>query len=178
MEAAILLFVQQLRNPVTDPILSLFSILGNAGFIWIAMALFLLCRRQTRKAGVQMALCLLVSVLLCNLILKPLIARPRPYTQIEELTVLLTRFADLDAFSFPSGHTSCSFAGACSLAYSYGKKGRWAYLLAALVAFSRVYIGAHYLSDVLGGVLLGLLSAAVAIWLLRLIGEKMAEKKQ
>ena len=126
-----------MRNPVTDPVMALFSILGNTGFIWIAIALVLLIRKSTRRHGIQLALCLIASLIINNLILKNLIARPRPFTEIENLTVMLVRFADAGSWSFPSGHAGSSFAAAFSLSRSFGKKGRSAWAVAALIAFSR-----------------------------------------
>ena len=167
IDASILLFFQQLRNPVTDPAMAFFSSLGNTGFIWIAIALILLVRKQTRKHGIQLALCLIASLIINNLILKNLIARPRPFTEVEGLTVMLGRFADAGSWSFPSGHAGSSFAAAYSLNRSFGKKGRWAWLAAALVALSRSYIGVHYLSDVLFGALFGSLGAVCAVMLWR-----------
>lgn len=166
LDAAILLFLQQLRNPVTNPVFAVFSILGNTGFIWIAAALLLLIPKKTRRHGIQLAMCLIASLIINNLIFKNLVARPRPFTEIDGLTVMLNRFADAGSLSFPSGHTGSSFAAAFSLSRSFGKKGRWAWLPTALISFSRCYIGVHYLSDVICGALFGLVGAicAVALW--------------
>ena len=167
LDANILLFFQQLRNPVTDPIMGFFSILGNTGFIWIAIALVLLVRKGTRRHGIQLALCLIASLIINNIILKNLIARPRPFTEVEGLTVMLGRFADAGSWSFPSGHAGSSFAAAYSLSKSFGKRGRWAWPVAVLIALSRSYIGVHYLSDVLCGALFGTLGAVAAVILWR-----------
>ncbi len=167
IDAAILLFFQQLRNPVTDPIMGFFSILGNTGFIWIAIALILLLRKSTRRHGIQLALCLIASLIINNLILKNLVARPRPFTEIQELNVMLSRFADAGSWSFPSGHSGSSFAAAFSLSSSFGKKGRWAWLVAALIAISRSYIGVHYLTDIICGAAFGVLGAVAAVHLWR-----------
>ena len=168
IDAAILLFFQQLRNPVTDPILAFFSIIGNTGYVWIAIALILLIRKKTRRHGIQLALCLIASLIINNLILKNLVARPRPFTEIEGLTVMLSQhLADAGSWSFPSGHAGSSFAAAWSLNCSCAKKARWSWIVGALVAFSRSYIGVHYLSDIICGALFGTIGAIFAIMLWR-----------
>ncbi|MBR6521506.1 MAG: phosphatase PAP2 family protein [Oscillospiraceae bacterium] len=168
IDANILLFFQQLRNPVTDPIMAFFSIIGNTGWIWIVTAVALLIFKKTRRHGIQLALCLLASLLINNIILKNLVARPRPFTEIEGLTVMLSsKLADAGSLSFPSGHAGSSFAAAYSLSRSYGKKLNWVWIVAALVALSRPYIGVHYLSDIICGSIFGAAGAALVCILWR-----------
>ncbi len=168
IDTSIILFFQQLRNPVTDPIMAFFSIIGNTGYVWIAIALILLIPKKTRRHGIQLALCLIASLIINNLILKNLVARPRPFTEIEGLTVMLSsHLADAGSWSFPSGHAGSSFAAACSLSRSFGKRGSWAWAVATLVALSRTYIGVHYLTDIICGALFGTSGAILAILLWR-----------
>ncbi|MDD6189845.1 MAG: phosphatase PAP2 family protein [Clostridiales bacterium] len=145
--------------------MAIFSISCNIGFIWIVLALVLLVRKKTRRHGIQLALCLIASLIVNNLILKNLVARPRPFTEVEGLTVMLSRFADAGSWSFPSGHAGSSFAAAYSLSKSFGKKGYPAWIAAALIAISRCYIGVHYPSDVICGALFGTLGAVAAVYL-------------
>lgn len=168
IDTSILLFFQQLRNPITDPIMGFFSVIGNKGCVWIAIAILLLIFKKTRRHGIQLAFCLLASLLINNIILKNLVARPRPFTVIEELTVMLApKLADAGSWSFPSGHTGSSFAAAYSISRSFGKKGSWAWIVAALISLSRPYIGVHYLTDVICGALFGILGAVLACLLWR-----------
>ena len=102
-----------------------------------------------------------------NILLKPLVARPRPFNEIAGLRLMLEPgLANVSGWSFPSGHTGASFSAAYSLTRSYGKKGAWVYAVAVLIAFSRLYIGAHYPTDVLAGMVTGTLGAVLAVFLL------------
>ena len=99
-----------------------------------------------------MIVVLVVTTILTQLI-KIIVMRPRPYTELSNL-ILLDLGTD---YSFPSGHTSTSTAMAYVLSCEYK---RWILMLIpVIVGFSRLYIGVHYPSDVLGGFLLGLVIA-------------------
>lgn len=153
---------EHLRVPFLDSIMPFITKLGDCGFIWILLALVLLFPKKTRRGAVDVFLCLALTFVLNDLILKPLIARPRPFTSIDELTILVTA---PNSYSFPSGHTNASFAAAFALTRAFGKKGAWAYILAILIAFSRCYVGVHYPTDVLVGMAVGTLGAIIAYWL-------------
>ena len=162
MDSNILLFIQEyIRNPITDPIFKFITSLGNGGFIWILCTILLLLFKKTRKIGFMCAVVLLASLVLNNLILKNLIARARPYDMIQGLKILVEAPTD---FSFPSGHTASSFAAATVLFLTVPKKyGIPALVLAALMGFSRLYIGVHYPTDVLAGLISGVLIAIVTV---------------
>lgn len=151
-DQAVLLFLQELRTPALTAVLRFFTHLGDSGAVWIALCVVLLLFRSTRRGGVELALSLAVTAILCNLVLKPIIARERPFLTMEELELIVPA---LTSYSFPSGHASSSMAAAMSLTLAYGRRGAWAFLLAGLIAFSRMYVGIHYPSDVLAGALLG-----------------------
>ena len=157
-EASFLLWLQDtLRGPVLDPIMTTITQFGDGGIFWIIMAVLMLCIRETRKAGLACALSMVMGLILTNLILKNLVGRVRPYDLIEGLTVLVSRPHD---WSFPSGHTTNAFAAAWVMFTMLPRKyGTPALILAILIAFSRMYVGVHYPTDVLGGVIVGCLSA-------------------
>lgn len=143
------------RTPFFDGFFSIFTHLGDGGIVWIALALGLLCFKKTRKAGLCVAFALILDLLLCNLTLKPLVNRIRPYA-LREVTLLIR--APKDA-SFPSGHTAAGFSAAFALCLKKCRLGIPAIVLSALVAFSRLYLYVHFPTDVFGGMVLGLLCA-------------------
>lgn len=142
---------------VLDVLMPIITVLGDAGIFWIAVSAVLLCIPKYRKAGLGMGIALLMGVVLCNIILKPLIGRIRPYDyQLEHFgkTIELLVATPHD-FSFPSGHTIASFEAAVALTVRHKKLGAAALVLAVLIAFSRMYLYVHYPTDVLASVVLG-----------------------
>ena len=159
-EGQFLLYVQEhLRTAWLTPVMTFLSFLGNSGLIWVVLGAALLIFRKTRWAGLCVLLSLLLGFLVNNLLLKNLVREVRPFHAVPGLIPLGTLPTD---WSFPSGHACASFAAAAAMALTFGKKGAWCFVLAALIALSRVYVGVHYPSDVLAGALVGTL-AAVAV---------------
>lgn len=155
-------------HDVLDPVMTAITHLGDVGLIWLLMAVALLFFKKTRKCGAAMGLALLLSLLINDNILKVLIERPRPFSADlpgwwkEQFIYpgLITKPHD---FSFPSGHTSSSFAAATVLLLSVKKRfGIPAVVLAALIAFSRIYLHVHYCTDVLAGMVVGILLGIIA----------------
>lgn len=159
MELRFLDFLQTIHTPLLDKILAFITSLGNAGIIWIVLAVVLLILPKTRKTGIIVAAALLMDLILCNLILKNLVARVRPYDVNTAIAILIKKPHD---FSFPSGHTAASFAAMTALFLAKMKKA-WiaALVLAVLIAFSRLYFYVHYPTDVLGGAVVGILSGII-----------------
>ena len=156
LDGGILLWLQEaVRNAVLTPLFTLYTHLGDSGLMWIALSVLLLCFKKTRKAGAAGLMALLLSLMFTNGILKHLVERPRPWLTVEGLTPLI---AEHDPNSFPSGHTSASFAAASAWCRTLPRRwmGVTAVVLAALMGFSRLYVGVHFPSDVLAGVLVGL----------------------
>ena len=156
IELSILDWIQTLHTPFLDKIMVFITRLGDAGIIWIVLSIVLLLLPKTRKSGVVMVAALVVDVLLCNIVLKNLVARTRPYDVNTGVHLLVAKLHD---YSFPSGHTAASFASVTAL-YLAGEKKLWkfALVLACLIAISRLYLYVHYPTDVLGGVLVGILA--------------------
>ena len=157
-----------------DVTMPLITVLGNAGIFWILVAVILLCIPKYRKVGLSMGAALIMGLLICNITLKPLVARPRPYDfQLANFgrTIELLIATPHD-FSFPSGHTLASFEAATVLCIHNKKLGIPAMILAALIAFSRLYLYVHYPTDVLFSVFLGLGIGILASWLVGKIWDK------
>ena len=148
----ILDFIQgYMRCGFLDAVMVFFTKLGDNGLIWIVLTLICLITDKYRKLGSAMAIALVLSLLLGNEALKELVARPRPF-QLKETALLI---AAPPGYSFPSGHTMSSFAAAAAIGLMNKKHAAWAYVLASLIAFSRMYLYVHFFTDVLAGALLG-----------------------
>ncbi|MDY5224171.1 MAG: phosphatase PAP2 family protein [Sutterella wadsworthensis] len=129
--------------------------LGDHGAVWIALGVALLLFRRTRLTGAAILLALTLVALVGNMGLKPLFDRLRP-CDIMGFTLLPACPPDP---SFPSGHTAASFASAAVLWLRRSAFFRPALVLAALIAFSRLYLFVHFPTDVMAGILLGLCCA-------------------
>lgn len=173
MDKAVLDFFQsvvQPNNPLTYFLYGITAI-SEAGIIWILLAVAFLFHPRTRTMGVAMGLALICMLVINNLAVKNLIARPRPYVQYP-LEILIPR---LSSYSFPSGHTASSFAASVCMVWYSRKWGIPALIVAAIVAFSRVYFSVHFLTDVLGGVAFGVVYAGIGIWYSKLFWPKHHE---
>ncbi len=147
-----------IANPVLDVIMPVITVLGDAGIFWIAVAVLLLCIPKYRRTGLGMGIALILGLVVCNITLKPLIGRIRPYDyELQQFgNQIHLLIAPLHDGSFPSGHTLASFEAATVLLMNSKKMGIPAMILAVLIAFSRLYLYVHYPSDVLVSVALGI----------------------
>lgn len=152
--------IQKIQSPFLDFWIPKLTALGNGGILWIILALVLLLIPKTRRCGISLVIALLLVFLLGNCLLKPLLARPRPFMQSADVTLLIPPPSD---FSFPSGHTYSGIAAAIVIWYYHRRWGIAAMILALLIAFSRLYLMVHFPSDILGGILLGIFCAITAI---------------
>ena len=147
-----------LQSAFLDKLMPIITAFGNGGIFWIACAVLLMFLPKTRRIGFGMAFALTMGLVVCNMILKPGVARIRPYDLQETLGVtidlLIKRSHD---FSFPSGHTIASFEACTVLMLGNKKLGIPATLLAILIAFSRLYLYVHYPTDVITSIVLGIL---------------------
>lgn len=139
--------------PALDAIMPRLTLLGDIGFIWILTGVVLLCTKKHRRTGILLLLGLLCGALVGNVVLKNLVARPRPCWLDESVQLLIATPKD---FSFPSGHTLSSTIGATILTRADRRFGYAAIPLAVLLAFSRLYLYVHFPSDVFAGAVLGL----------------------
>lgn len=137
--------------------------LGNGGAVWIAAATAMTLSKKYRKNGIAMFAALAAGVLVGNVCLKHLLARPRP-CWLEPVPLLIANPTD---YSFPSGHTLSSVIGATVLTKANWKFGLLAIPLAVLIGCSRLYLFVHFPSDVLASVVLGLGIGLAAVGAMR-----------
>ena len=150
-----------LRCGLLDAVLPAISWTCNHGEVWILLALFLVLRKNSRRQGWAVAAALVLDLVCCNLFLKPLVGRVRPFAMNPAVELLIP--PPLDA-SFPSGHTAASFAAVFALRGSGSPLWKPALAVAILIAFSRLYLYVHWPSDVLGGALLGAFLGWAGAW--------------
>lgn len=143
-----------LRCGILDFLMPKLSMLGDLGAVWVLTAVLMLFARKYRLCGAMILAGLAVCFLAGSLVLKPLIARPRPCWLDAGAKLLIPMERD---YSFPSGHTMSSFASAAVLFRQSRRLGIFSFALAALIGFSRLYLFVHFPSDVLSGALLGVL---------------------
>ncbi len=175
MEAQILLWIQNnLRNPILDPIMQFITSLGDGGILWIVVTIVLLIIPKTRKTGLLCLISLGFTVLVNNIILKNLVNRTRPYVAIPDLILITKEPGDA---SFPSGHTAASFSVAVVMLMTMKKRyGIPAIILATLIALSRLYVGVHYPTDVLGGFVVSTLIAVATVEISKPVSKSIEKK--
>ncbi len=161
--------------PFLDAVMPVITLIGEDGILWIAITLVMLMFGKTRKTGFVMALSLSLGFLIGNMTLKPLVARPRPYSIDTSAYLLIDGLSD---FSFPSGHTLACFECAVSLLLcKYRRTGSIALFAAFLVAFSRVYLYVHFPTDIIAGAILGTLFAFAAWYIVNKLYSKFQKSK-
>ena len=169
-----------LQCPFLDAVMPVITTLGDAGIFWMILAVVLMIFKKTRRVGVGIGIAMILGLLLCNMTLKPLCHRPRPYDYQfdvfgKTIPLIIERQHD---FAFPSGHTIASFEAAGVIVMNNKKWGAAALVLAVLIAFSRLYLYVHYPTDVLASVVLGFVLAFVGNWLSRRIPDKYLIKSK
>jgi len=195
-------WIQSIQTGILNTIMVVITTLGDEGIFFIALGLVLMCFKKHRKAGMAVLVALLVMEVGNNLILKELIARPRPFyifnpdeipldhkyyaeifekatAAVERLPELAARWVDTYRFpdlvhapsswSFPSGHTSSAFAAAIAVLWYNRKVGIPTVIFAALMGFSRIYVQVHYCTDVIAGVLVGIVYALIGVLIVKFL---------
>ena len=163
-----------IQNDILTTIFRWITILGEGGIIWILIALLLLLKKKTRMIGVTVIVALLFSLLIGNLTLKPLVARMRPCWQNPDILLLIANPTD---FSFPSGHAMSSFAAAMGIWMWRRRLGALALAAAVVMASTRLYFYVHYPTDILAGLLIGILLGVSAYFVTKR-GYQLWEKRK
>lgn len=175
-------WVQSIQNKALTAIFVTITTLGDEGIIFIALALVFLCTKKYRKIGFAMLIALGVMTICNNLVLKELVARPRPYMLYGVDPEAYSLWGGENAkyffphlvhyhtsYSFPSGHTSSAFAAAFAILFYNRKIGIPMTVFAALMGFSRIYVEVHYCTDVIAGAIVGLVYAFIGFMIVKLI---------
>ena len=179
VDESIICWIQEhFTHSALDSAMIWISRAGDKGILWIFLGvLFLffgLRKKEWMKRGISLLFCLATTALVCNLILKPWVARIRPY-EVLHFSILVPPLSD---YSFPSGHTSASFAAATAIYAMHHKWGIAAYVFAGLMGCSRLYLGVHFPTDVLAGAVIGTLLARVTLRIICILGERCKKEKE
>lgn len=162
VDNSILLYIKNnMHGHMMDRAMVIVTSLGNKGFIWIIIAVLLIINKKYRKIGFIALGALILSTILGEGILKHVVQRIRPSADISAVNLLISKPL---SYSFPSGHTASSFAVTGVLVKYFKKYAPGFWILASLIAFSRLYLYVHYPTDVLGGIILGLICSNVVIY--------------
>lgn len=153
MDIQILLFIQEnIRNYILTPF---FTLITNEYFLYAILVVVLIYmfkkNDQTRKLAKETIIAFIICTVLF-IVLKLVFQRPRPFDAFNELVPLVDKPTD---YSFPSGHTASAFI--CAFMVNDGLPKKYSILiiiLAILAAFSRLYVGVHYPTDILAGIIL------------------------
>lgn len=149
------------QNYFFDKIMPPITSLGEYSLFWLILGFVLIISKKYRKVGILTVLTILLTIIIDGAIIKNIVQRPRPFLQVTTINMLITKPLD---YSFPSVHTAAAVA-ACLVLFKTIKKYSIPFIfLAILIAFSRLYLFVHYPSDVLGGVILGLVSSKIVLY--------------
>ena len=161
-DEAVLLYIQEyIRVDVLNGFWKAVTFLADKGWFWLGVSFLLLLFKRTRVAGAASLVSIAICFCITNLVLKDCVARPRPDAVMDAIVPLIRTPRD---YSFPSGHTTVSFAGALVCYRMLPRRyGIPALVLAGVIGFSRLYLGVHFPSDVLGGFLVALAGNWVSV---------------
>ena len=152
------------HNVALDKVMPIITYLGNGGLIWIILSIVLMINNKYRKIGFLTLCSMVLGAILGEVILKQIFHRSRPFIELPGLELLIKKPL---TYSFPSGHTLSAFAAAGVIGGMIKKFKQSVMILAILIAFSRLYLFVHYPSDILVGMVLGLLCAKIVLFFSR-----------
>ncbi len=181
-DLAVFEWVQGIQGKFMTALMVTITTLGDEGIIFIAMGIVFLFTKKYRKIGFAILVALVVMLLCNNIILKDLIARPRPLHLFnidpeayafwggENAKYFFPNFVHApSSYSFPSGHTSSAFAAAFAILIYNRKIGIPMTFFAALMGFSRIYVEVHYCTDVIAAAIVALVYALIAAGIVKLV---------
>ena len=187
-ELNLLKWFYDIHNAALDVFMPLVTKLGDAGIFWIILTVVLLIIPKTRHIGLASFIALVLDIILCNGIIKPIFIRCRPGwlmffeggpDWIRNMEMLVSFPND---YSFPSGHTAASFASATAVLATLKGKYKWwgvgALCLATLIGISRLYVCVHWPTDVIAGLVVGVICGIVGWAIAKPLWKKIDEKLQ
>ncbi|MDO5042176.1 MAG: phosphatase PAP2 family protein [Slackia sp.] len=159
-----------IATPLLDEVMPFVTSLGNLAFIWFVIAALLLSKKEYRFYGAVVIAAIAAACIIGEIGIKNVVERPRPFLVDPSLAIGL--IAPPSSFSFPSGHTGSSFAAATALCF-LPMAHAWFKAVplcgAACIAFSRLYLCVHYPSDVVGGIIVGVVSGIIGMLIVRFL---------
>ena len=163
LDWAVLHFIQDnLRTDILDKVFTILTYLGDHGAVWILIAVILLFFRRTRRTAVLILIAMAAAYVIGTNMVKELVARPRPCWLDDSVVMLIKVPQD---YSFPSGHTMAGTVSCFLINRTNKVLGVFSVILMLLIAFSRMYLYVHFPSDILAGLLIGIVFGAVT-WLI------------
>ncbi|MEE8722019.1 MAG: phosphatase PAP2 family protein [Eggerthellaceae bacterium] len=184
-ELVLLDWIQQvLRTPLLDQLMVAVSTAGNLGAIWVVLGCCLAATKRYRRVGIAVIVAVGLAGVATELVIKPLVMRPRPCEVNTAVTLLVSM---PHGSSFPSGHTCAAFAACGALLFGrrsagFGKPSigftATVGVLAAVMGFSRLYLYVHYPTDVLAGCALGIVLGYLAVKLVERLHTMRIERGQ
>lgn len=179
-------FGEQIQSAFMNIVAEFITFFGGSEFV-IPMAVvgaLLISFKKTRRFGMAVLFAVLIGTLFTNLIFKPMFDRPRPYVYYADNPIFMAWYNFAGAHvesdkSFPSGHTTAAFElGVAIFCVLKNKKIAWIFpVLSALVGLSRIYLMVHYVTDVLGGEVIGTFAGIMGFVIMNAIMKKTANTK-
>jgi undecaprenyl-diphosphatase len=149
------------HTTAVDILMVTLSVAGRGGLLWLVLGAALALTNRRLVPGVfQLALAIGLASLIVDGVVKPAVARARPFDTAADIRVIDRR---PESGSFPSGHAANASAGAYVLSRLWPAAAVPLWMLAMAVAFSRVYVGVHYPLDVIAGALIGLACGVLVV---------------
>lgn len=162
MDDKILYDVTRLHKPRLNKVMVVFTHLGTRGHVWFALCLILFFIKATKYASLNILVGLAIAHLAGEIVLKHLVCRARPCHKLEDEAQIIKR---PKYYSFPSGHTTSSFAVVAVSFFQLRELFIPILIVAAIISFSRLYLRVHYFTDVFVGLLLGLTCGTFSVFL-------------